>query len=646
VPLRRAGVFLLLALSLLTPPAAAQETQPWRVEEVRLAVGPGLQRDPGIAGDWVAWVEQADYAAAQGVRARNLRTGQEVALPPRGLTLDPVLAGGTLVLGEGQELVGYRLPGLERFVVAPVPARARAGRQALSALGDRVAWVEGESVRLSLLAPVDVMLHDLASGQTRRVSGTGAAWPLEVALSERLVAWPDGRHGVQGRWDVYALDLATGQERRVTANSEAIGGLAATGTTVVWSTMRDGIPRVLALDTATGQESEVARLDPCSGPPRLAADGDVVVWGARALDAPPPCMSAYTDVYAHDLRAGRTLVVSRAIGPQDGPRVSGRRVVWTDRRNSSTGGIQGYDADVFGALLEPTPGPLPPRTGAPAAADARIQIVWPHGPGTGHDAARPVAEAPLANLDLWLFEPGSPRPSPCQWAPPVRLWRAVDNEPAAPVGFASIEGNRFEAHGRRLPSWYVNDLDVAPARDPGRRVYFFATVEGVASRTNVWAHAADARTRFPAQDVPTGVGGPTAGPLDAKIEIVWPHGGASVERAERANVTAALFAAGTLQAVPPEHGATVRLWRSLNQGVGEEVGVGRKRLVAQGALTYPVWDFDDVDVAAARDPANKYFFRLSVDGADVRSNVWAHGADGRSHFPRPEEPTAACSVPG
>jgi hypothetical protein len=81
-------------------------------------------------------------------------------------------------------------------------------------------------------------------------------------------------------------------------------------------------------------------------------------------------------------------------------------------------------------------------------------------------------------------------------------------------------------------------------------------------------------------------------------------------------------------------------------GVGEEVGLGRKRLVAQGGLTYPVWDFDDVDVSAARDPVNKHFFRLSVDGVDARSNVWAHGADARSHFPRTDEPTAACSVPG
>ena len=38
--------------------------------------------------------------------------------------------------------------------------------------------------------------------------------------------------------------------------------------------------------------------------------------------------------------------------------------------------------------------------------------------------------------------------------------------------------------------------------------------------------------------------------------------------------------------------------------------------------TFPVWDFNDIDVSAARDPANKLSFFVTVDGVEALPNIW------------------------
>jgi len=249
--------------------------------------------------------------------------------------------------------------------------------------------------------------------------------------------------------------------------------------------------------------------------------------------------------------------------------------------------------------------------------DARIQILWPHG-------GAPVSKASLANLSVWLLEPGTLRPAALTGDPIVYLWRAVNNEPAQIVATGTRRGLTALCD--------FNNVDVSAARDPRNRVLFYVTVAGVPTRSNVWVRAQDGRTWFPVQDLPTAAGY-TGSPLDARIEILWPHGGAPVFRAAKANLTAILTRPGTLESVSPDWSPTVRLWRALDNGVMEEVAVGAKRVVTRGGLTYPVWDFNNVDVSAAKDPAHKLIFMLTVDGVETRSNVWVHGVDARTIFP-------------
>lgn len=266
----------------------------------------------------------------------------------------------------------------------------------------------------------------------------------------------------------------------------------------------------------------------------------------------------------------------------------------------------------------------------PLAIDARIQIVWPHG-------GKPVSQAERANIGAYLFERDTRIAISPQLAPTVRLWRALNNGVEEEV---ALGAPRARTHsGLTFNAWDFNNVDVSAAKDKRNKYYFRLSVDGYPHRSSIWSHGEDARTYMPNQDVPVGLATSVPNQIDAKIEIVWPHGGLPVDKATKVNIGAYLFQRGTLQSVPSDWSPIVRLWRTLNNGCEEEVAVGTKVLKKVGNLTFPSWEFNNVDVSAARDRLNKYYFRLTVDGVDTRSNIWAHGADARTYFPQQDVPT-------
>ncbi len=136
----------------------------------------------------------------------------------------------------------------------------------------------------------------------------------------------------------------------------------------------------------------------------------------------------------------------------------------------------------------------------------------------------------------------------------MRLWSALNNEPARLAGIG--EKRMVTGGGRTFPAWDFNDVDVRQARDPANKLSFLSpsTITGVPvhSLHNVWVHAADARTLFPQQDVPTSVtrcGRSSARREDPdRVAARRPARG----EAQRANVTAYLFTVGTQQALAPD----------------------------------------------------------------------------------------------
>lgn len=296
---------------------------------------------------------------------------------------------------------------------------------------------------------------------------------------------------------------------------------------------------------------------------------------------------------------------------------------------------------VLQSVLQTQDGPL---------LDGKIQILWPHG---GAD----VLSADRANITVYLFERGTLHPF-CRSDVGIGLEGAVNNERTLyPAGPGSGSPRRVTQGNVSFIAWDFNDLDVSPARDPSNRLYFrvrdFINLRtpklGVSYvHSNVWAHGANALTFYPIPAMPIATA-PAPSPgllpqLDPHILIVWPHdragNEATVSEADFVNVSATIFHHGTDMAVAPEYDRPVELYQALNQEPLRPVARGRKRLVTANGIAYPVWDFNDIDVSAARDPRNKYFFQVKT-GSEW-SNIWVHGMDGRTYFPSPDVPDRGC----
>ena len=279
-----------------------------------------------------------------------------------------------------------------------------------------------------------------------------------------------------------------------------------------------------------------------------------------------------------------------------------------------------------------------PQRDVPWGVDARIEIVWPHGNA-------PVSQARRVNITAYLFLPDTRVPVPCDYDNEVWLWQALNNEPAQPVMVG--ERRTAQVDGFNLPVWDFNNVDVSPATDPANKIYFYLIVNDTTTFSNVWTHASDARTYLPAPPQPEGVS-QGLDDAEARILIVWPHDDAGrpqpVNRATKVNVTAAIFRRDTLIALDPDPMYSPGLWRSLNNDVGRGLGGGTRRMVSTSYGAYPVWDFNDIDVSAARDGANKFYFRVSLNSPDRPSSVWSHGADARTYFPQPDRPSSGCEL--
>lgn len=270
--------------------------------------------------------------------------------------------------------------------------------------------------------------------------------------------------------------------------------------------------------------------------------------------------------------------------------------------------------------------------------EARIQIVWPHST-TGQLAA--VTAAPLANITANVFFPGTTISVPCNFNSPVRLWVAVNNEPAVPI---AVGTRRFVQVGGSnpfyYPVWDFNDVNVSAANNPNNKIYMYAQVDNAQTLANVWIHAANALTFLPNPPQPTTAGGTPANVV-GRIQIVFPHDHAGnlapVTSAPLANLRVALFEPDSTRSVGTNFSNPVFLLKGLNNDLlyPAEVNPGQKMVITENGVTYPVWLFNDVDVSAARNAANKYAFRVVVQGVGSTSNIWIHGASAQTLLPNP-----------
>ncbi len=66
-------------------------------------------------------------------------------------------------------------------------------------------------------------------------------------------------------------------------------------------------------------------------------------------------------------------------------------------------------------------------------------------------------------------------------------------------------------------------------------------------------------------------------------------------------------------------------------------------MAERDGLRYPVWDFSDVDVSAARDKDNAYQFYVLVDGLKTDRQAWTYGGPEPDDWTRePDLPRRSC----
>jgi hypothetical protein len=135
---------------------------------------------------------------------------------------------------------------------------------------------------------------------------------------------------------------------------------------------------------------------------------------------------------------------------------------------------------------------------------------------------------------------------------------------------------------------------------------------------------------------------PLPSTVDALIQVVWPRD------ARNANITALLLLPDTSQPVPCRWTPTVRLLSSIDGGPSSRLMNGAKRMVSAQGLTYPVWDFNNVDISATVQGKSIDFW-LDVDGVVTHAVPWTYTKPTPSPTPTPpmedEDGSAASGTP-
>ncbi len=271
----------------------------------------------------------------------------------------------------GQYLSTFDLKSREKQRVLQIPEDRMAG--APSIYQNKIVWdsIDREEffkyAVLSSLPPppnYDIFLLDLETSEVTQLTTEEHA-QRSPRIYANTVVWLDARNQIREQFpfpfDVYALDLRTGQEQRITENPTVEGyhQIALDGNTIVWSDNRHA-DMAVASQACDGSlyNQEIYAYDLDSGEERrltssLRKDlypdisGNIVTW-LRQGDG------SQADIFACDLASGMEIPVSTSGYAAFSPSISGSRIVWTDAR-SSKGNIdndvvingQGPGSDIY-----------------------------------------------------------------------------------------------------------------------------------------------------------------------------------------------------------------------------------------------------------------------------------------------------------
>ena len=210
----------------------------------------------------------------------------------------------------GDRFVPVRLPGL---------GQVRAAR----AWGSNLIWLVDRDDGPGLVG------YDVDLGWTFQIGSPAASAPSQPAIGGETVVWLDRRNvvpdpAVGDLVDVYAYDLHTGQERRLTAAPGRYTQPVVRGRYAAWI---DGTPQGLAdIQLVDLQGGAPTSLPGSLGQPaELAISDQLLVWADRPPRATGPIGGT---IRAYNLTSGELLSVDQ--GQASSPVASGGSVFWLE----------------------------------------------------------------------------------------------------------------------------------------------------------------------------------------------------------------------------------------------------------------------------------------------------------------------------
>ncbi len=289
---------------------------------------------------------------ATAVVSESWQVGEHWRYSPQSIWGDTLIAGeyiyGTGL--EGQYITAYNLQTREKRRIREIPADYLFEEPSIHE--DKVVWSSAYYSEEARMSPQkdfdalnwDIFLLDLQTGEVRQIT-TDEHAQIRARIYGDTIVWLDNRHEEHNEYphyfDVYAYDLKTGEERRITTtNSIRERDLSISNSVVLWTDSRNDDPSsrintyppvtnndIYLYDLATNRERRVTTDPGDDSSP--AIDNGRIVWrrSQKVREA---------DIFLYDIQTGQETQISKSRYAAGNSHLAiyGNRIVWADARIS------------------------------------------------------------------------------------------------------------------------------------------------------------------------------------------------------------------------------------------------------------------------------------------------------------------------